>query len=604
MKDYTKLNMKNFSLILFLLFIFSFYGYSQKRVMTIDDLKTWNTVSNEKISTNGNWVTYQIAPNKGDANLFLYDYSKNSYKKIERGFDAVLGYDNNFLVYKIKVQEDTLKKKKLAKVKADKLPKDSLGIYFFDKDTTIKIEKIKSYFLPEKSSQWFAYLYDFKETKPKDTLQKTQDTLAKAEQKKQVKNEKKNEHKQDGQRLVIFNAIDFSSYTFDNVEFVAVSEKAERFAFIINKNDSIDTASVYLFDTKLAKKSLIFQKSGKAVGLTLDKKGLQTAFLFSSDTIKEKRYTLIYNKLNQNIITLVDTVSKVFKKNWGVSEYQEPYFSDAGNLLYFGVAQFPKPQPKDTLLENEKVSVDIWNWKDKVLQSQQLVDLEIDKKKSFLSVYQILSAKIIPLEDSLLRIKVNKKVEPKFYFAKSELPYFEISSWDVSSYADYYLIDAKTGAKRLIDNKKSWQVYTSPSGKWFLFWDYFDENWKLFDAEFLKYSNLTEKVNDVFVDDEQDVPSVRRSHGFVGWSENEEFIYINSKFDIWRFSTRGDKIPKNLTTGEGKNTKKVFRFRKLDLDAIYLPSDSWLLNSVNKETMTESFEFFNLGYIQYTNLYT
>jgi len=583
--------------ILILFFIVSKVAcFGQKRAMTVDDLIKWNTIKEEKISTNGNYVSYQIQPNKGDPAVYLFDYKRNNYKKFDRAYESNLGYDANFLIYKIKVQEDTLKKKKLAKEKPDKLPKDSLGIYFFEKDSLFKIEKIKSYLLPEKSSTWFAYIYDYKEITKKDTAKLLTDT-ANVELKKEAKEKdkkKKKEYKQEGQRLIIFNALDFSSYVFENVENVVVSEKGERFAYIINKNDSIDTASVYLFDTKIVKSELIFQKAGKATALGIDKKGLQTTFLFSSDTIEEKRYSLIYKKIAAPIKILVDTVSSYFPKSWGASNNRTPYFSDSGNLLYFGVAEFQKPAPKDTLLDNEKVSIDIWNWKDKLLQPQQLVNLEEDKKQTFLAFYNTLTGKIIQLQDSSTNIIFNKKIDPKYYIAKSDLAYREMSSWDITDYADYYLIDAKTGFKKLIAQKQAWQVYCSPTGKYIVAWDFLEETWKLIDNESSKASYLTKNIADIFVYDEHDVPSVRSSQGFVGWSDNEEFAYINSKYDIWKFSIKGDKIPVNLTKGKGKTTNNVYRFTRLDFDAIYLPSDNWLLHFVNKITMAEGFESLNI----------
>ncbi len=597
--------MKKLIYFLIMLFIVPAFGsFAQKRSMTIDDLIKWNAIKEEKISTNGNYVSYQVQPNKGDSKVYLFDYQYNKTNRFDRAYETNFGFDNNFFIFKIKVQEDTLKKKKLAKEKPDKLPKDSLGIYFFEKDSLIKVEKVKYYFLPEKNSSWFAYTYEYEEIKKIDTTKVIVDTLKSELKKETEKKEKKKakEYKQDGHRLVLFNTSNFSSYIFENVVNVAVSEKGERFAYIVNKNDSIDTASVYLFDTKLAKSQLIFQKNGEATGLCIDKKGLQTAFLHSNDTIDERRYSLIYSKIGTVPKNLLDTISPNLRKGWGASHFKTPYFSDSGNLLYFGVAEFQKPAPKDTLLENEKVSVDIWNWHDKLLQPQQLVNLEEDKKQTFIAFYNTLTGKILQLQDSATSIIFNKKMDSKFYLAKSDLPYRELSSWDITDYADYYLIDAKTGNKKLLAQKQAWQVYFSPSGKYCVAWDFLEEVWKLIDNETFKVSLLTSSLADIFVNDEHDVPSVRGSHGLVGWSENEAFVFINSKFDIWKFSTKGDKIPVNLTKARGKATKNSYRFNRLDFEAIYLPSTNWLLHYVNKLSMAEGFDDLNINTLASTNL--
>jgi hypothetical protein len=49
----------------------------------------------------------------------------------------------------------------------------------------------------------------------------------------------------------------------------------------------------------------------------------------------------------------------------------KPYFSKDGSKLYFGIAPVPQKEPEDTLLPEEKYSVDVWNYKDDYLQPQQ-----------------------------------------------------------------------------------------------------------------------------------------------------------------------------------------------------------------------------------------
>ena len=91
--------------ILAAIILLSLNTFAQKRAMTIDDLKTWNTVKEKEISPNGNFVSFVIKPHKGDANLFLFNAKKKSQKKFERGYSSKLGFDNNLLVFKIKVEE-------------------------------------------------------------------------------------------------------------------------------------------------------------------------------------------------------------------------------------------------------------------------------------------------------------------------------------------------------------------------------------------------------------------------------------------------------------------------------------------------------------------
>jgi len=154
-------------IIILLVVILQMNSWAQKRPMTIDDAIRWNSIRNKAISSNGEYVSYRIAPNKGDANLFLYRDQTATTLKFERGKDAKLGYNNNLLIFKIAPQTDSLHLKKINKIKKEDLPKDSLGIYIFESDSLIKIPKVKEYYLPKESSNWLAYTYEYKE--PKDT---------------------------------------------------------------------------------------------------------------------------------------------------------------------------------------------------------------------------------------------------------------------------------------------------------------------------------------------------------------------------------------------------------------------------------------------------
>ncbi len=130
----------------------------------------WKSISNQAISNDGSWITYEINPQEGDGLLFLYNTLLGSYDSIQRGYKAILSSNSNILVFNIKPQFDTVRAAKLKKVKKDKLPKDSLGIWVTDTDHIKKFVGLKSYKVPKEKSDWIAFLMEKPESK-KDTLQ-------------------------------------------------------------------------------------------------------------------------------------------------------------------------------------------------------------------------------------------------------------------------------------------------------------------------------------------------------------------------------------------------------------------------------------------------
>lgn len=82
--------------------------------------------------------------------------------------------------------------------------------------------------------------------------------------------------------------------------------------------------------------------------------------------------------------------------NWVISENSRPVFSEDGSKLYFGIA--PAPILNDTmLLKEEIVDVEVWNWTDNRLYTQQEVQLDNMKKRSYPIVWHSRKNRFVPL---------------------------------------------------------------------------------------------------------------------------------------------------------------------------------------------------------------
>jgi hypothetical protein len=63
-----------------------------KKVLRIDDFKDWNVLSNGNISYNGEYVSFELGPQKGDGNLIVFNGSRSD--TISRGYSATFGSAN------------------------------------------------------------------------------------------------------------------------------------------------------------------------------------------------------------------------------------------------------------------------------------------------------------------------------------------------------------------------------------------------------------------------------------------------------------------------------------------------------------------------------
>ena len=148
----------------FLFIICSLLAFSQKKVIDHTIYNDWRKTEAQNISNDGNYISYEINPHRGDGFLYVYNSSTSKTDSFPRGKEAKFGTNNNYLVFKITPGFDTLRNCELNKVDKKKWPKDTLGIYVFAKDSLIKIPLLKSFSVFE-DNDWLSYVVDENEIK-------------------------------------------------------------------------------------------------------------------------------------------------------------------------------------------------------------------------------------------------------------------------------------------------------------------------------------------------------------------------------------------------------------------------------------------------------
>ncbi|MEI7421335.1 MAG: prolyl oligopeptidase family serine peptidase [Prolixibacteraceae bacterium] len=568
-----------------------------KKSLTHAVYDSWKELAKPSLSVNGQWVNFEINPQKGDGFLHLQNFKTGKRDSVARGQEAVFSNSSDLMVFKIRQPEKLLRKLKLAKTKKEDLPKDSLGIWYLAADSVSRIPNLKTFQVPKEGGSWIAYLQD----KPKDTtkLRASRDTSkikSLAEPKKDKKVKKGAFNDVEIARLVITNPLTGAKFTFENVTEASFSKNGALCAFITLKKDTVDSTSVRIFDTRSLQSKKIFENIGLAKKVLPDDAGNQVAYLFTKDTAKIKRFSLnLWNNKQPLSRVVADTSTVGMIRKWEVTENGRLSFSEDGSKLYFGTAPKILAQPKDTLLDEEKSRLDIWNWQDGRLQSQQLKELENDLKQSYQAVYRIPDNSVIQLSDTLIsRIKTIGKGNSELALGFAEKPYQMLTSWEEARYRDVYLIDLKTGIKKLILQKKAFSTDISPAGKYIYWYEGNEKAWYCMDVAKMQRKCLTTGMQVAFYDEKHDTPSLPSPHGTAGWTKGDESLLIYDQFDIWQFDPKGIKAPVNLTTGRKENTS--YRYVNLDPEAQFIdPATPLLLKATEEESCKQGFTSLNLS---------
>ena len=288
-------------------------------------------------------------------------------------------------------------------------------------------------------------------------------------------------------------------------------------------------------------------------------------------------------------VKIVDTLTLSIPEKWTVSENGKIFFSDDDSRLFFGTANMPEPEAEDTLLNEEKVILDIWSWTDSRLQPQQLSELKDDLKKSYLTVYNIDQNKVIQLEDEKITdIELSQKGNGVFALGYDNEPYEKLISWDYHEYYDIYIVNIETGKKVLFKEKLKAEIGISPEGKYIYWYAFTEKCWFAYSIKNKTTQNLTQKINVNFFDEENDYPMDAYPYGISGWVKNDEYILINDRYDIWKIDPLMKKSPLNLTNNFGRKNNVTFDFVDLDRDQEYIdPKEDLLLeafNHINKQS--------------------
>ncbi len=537
-----------------ILFILPFTCWSQtvKRSLNADDYDSWKSVKETTLSKDGQWVAYEINPQEGDGQLFVENPTTSRKILIPRGYNAKFSSDTKYLVAKARPEQETTRLAKKAKVKKEKMPKDSLVVISLADGRKKTYGDLISFALPEDGGLWLAMFTKMPEAK-KDTTDK------------KVKEKKTKKPK--GDLLTLLNMAGSDSVSFENVNEYSLSDAGNRVFFA--REILLDT-SIYrgIYEYNLATQKLEMLDTSSKVevykNLVLDKKGEQAAWMSSPDTAKAdvKRFALYFRDLGKKSNVLIaDTVTKGLPLYWAPSEFQKPKFSDDGKRLYFGAAPVGQPSLKDTTMLDEELSrVDVWSWTDTKLQPMQDKQRKEMLEKNYWTYYDVNSRKVVPLgNEEMAYVAINYKENQPFLLGKSFEPYQKSSSWE-PGHSDLYWIDAATGKNTLIARDMLGQSEVSPAGKYAIWFDERDTLWKVYDHGSATIRKLTKNLAVAFHDEEHDTPDLPDSYGVAGWTRADKYVLIYDRYDIWRFDPTLKEKPVNLTNGYGRKEKVRLKY--------------------------------------------
>ena len=156
-----------------------------KRALTHNDYDSWRTVQSPQISRDGKFVAYAYMPQDGDGEIIVRNVATGADWRASRGYRPpvpppddpganvaeiqaeqarllrpVFTADTRFVVFGTEPSKAELNKAKKEKKKPEDMPKNGLGIMDLSTGEVTRIERVKSFRVPEDNGGFIAYLLE------------------------------------------------------------------------------------------------------------------------------------------------------------------------------------------------------------------------------------------------------------------------------------------------------------------------------------------------------------------------------------------------------------------------------------------------------------
>lgn len=520
--------------------------------LTIDDLVTWQRITDREISDNGKWVACKMEPWEGDATVYLYAAQGQETATFSPADKFAFSASSGYLVVTQTPGKSTVDSLKILKTKEDKMPMNTLVIYSVagKKET---IDSLKTFKLADEAD-WIAYQRGRKDS-----------------------------------TLYVRSLDGSKTFQFPTVTDFQFAKKS---GMLYYTSAAEGEAGIFTLNPEKGSPALIKEGKGVFKQTTFDEKGERLAFLYCADKDSSyKALSLWLSEHNAPAKEIATRGNKAFPAEWVINENGMLQFSKSASRLFFGTS--PEPRQKDTTqLAENRPNVQVWSWDEPVQYTVQNYNKEKDLKKSYQAVYNLGNGSIFQLaNEELPNIQLGNEGDAALALLSTSRPYSLSSMWETRTRSDYYTVSLDNGERKQIAKADYGRFRLSPQGKYAYWYGETDSCWYTIALAEGKLYRLTTPESFPAWDEENDVPDYPYAHGAAGWTANDQSLLIYDRYDIWKFDPTAATSPINLTVN-GRKEKLSYRLEQLDKEARFIDlGKPQLLKGFNETT--KGYGFYN-----------
>jgi dipeptidyl aminopeptidase/acylaminoacyl peptidase len=582
------------SLLLALASVFPAAAAAQKPALDHDAYDVWKTIRAERISPDGEWVLYHLAPRVGDTELVVTRGGEHEVR-VPRVGNARFSPDSRFVVFTIVPAHDSVRTLRLANTKRADMPPDTLGILALATGEVARLPGVRSWRLPDEGTGRVAYTID--PVAPPDTVTMPPDTtgvveplepgvepppgepgvepppgapLGEPASTAASPGSRAERKKPDSRTLVLRDLATASEHRFANAVDFAFNEDGAVLAYTSSTDDGADDG-VYVVTTATGAARSVLSGQGFYKQLTVSTDGRQVAFLTDRDDFhaEQPEFALFAWRDGREGARRVAAQGVAgVPGGWWVREHSALRFSKNGRRLFFGTAPRPVVAPSaDNLLPEEQVRLDIWHWRDGHIQPMQLVNAERERNRTYEAVVHLdRRDRVVQLAtEAMPTVRVSDQGDGDVAMAETDVPYRQLVGIETPGFSDLWLLDVRDGQRRkVIENRQVGAAALSPGGRFLAWYDFADRHWHALDTGRDRHTVLTADIPFPMWNEDHDLPMLPGPYGRAGWTEGGRELLVYDRFDIWAVDPAGRTSPRRITGGVGRD--RSIQFRHVDLD--------------------------------------
>ena len=568
--------------------------------LTFQELMKFRQIEGAVIAKDGGWIAYGLRPDRGEGEAVARSVDGDAEHRVERGGNPVISGDSAWFAAAIlptqKERDEAAGKKGNGKDKDDG-PRKGLALVSLTDGSRAQFEEVESFAFSE-DGRWLAWKH-YKEKKKEDDKEEGEEPKGKDEP-------EEDEDRPLGTTLVLRDLAGASDTTIPHVIDYAFDEPSRFLVYTIAGPDG-EPNGIYvreLSEKGAPERPLLAETAGRYTHPTFAEESSRLAFVAAVDDDLHDpgpADVWFWDGASGGKARRLAT-SKKAAEGWRIPSKNRLTWSKDGGRLFFGYGwidpvveerRLEKKEQKRAERDKKKAGeeeeafdsydveallddrgVDIWHGQDPLIIPNQKKEWdETEKDRVYLAVVHVDTGKVVRLADRAMP-DLEPSNNPRAVLGSSGLDYRRLRTWD-GRYTDVYHVDLNTGERQRIGKKlRNPDGEISPDGRFVAYWD--ADHWHLFDADSGETRNLTADLDVPFANEDDDYPQPDPGYGIGDWVEGDVAVLIYDKYDVWRFPT-GEGKPVNLTSGRGREERRIYRVVDLDPKIDHVGNDERLL---------------------------